>query len=252
MVIYPGIVVENKSLKPIVQGLKDLVLGQVDVSAPKILRGYVDSLIQTFENCRPGLTTEMIEGGESTAADFFLDLYNKELPRLEKAIEMNEAYLSEETRKDFFSEVCAVLTKVVIPAYVRLAVNFTPRERNDFYLLPHKLHFLERIAWAVAGMALGGFVVWAPFIPLWSKEWVLPFALAGLVFSDLRKFFSVKRYESELNRMVAKADLEIDRIEMAYLTEKLSPEVPGLEEPDLQTGKQEKLNHREKDQSIKN
>src|SRR5205809_7438744 len=118
-------------MKPIVQGLRDLLLGsQVGVSGQKALKGYVDSLIQTFENCRSGLSNEMIEGGESSAADFFLDLYNKELPRLSKSIEMNEAYLSEETRKAFFSEVCGVLTKVVIPAYVRLAVGFTPRERN--------------------------------------------------------------------------------------------------------------------------
>lgn len=246
VVIYSDTNVENKPLKSIVQGLKDLLLGpQVGVTGQKALKGYVGSLIQTFENCRPGLSNEMIEGRGPAAEDFFLDLYNKELPRLKKAIEMNEAYLSEETRNDFSSEVCEVLTKVVIPAYVRLAVSFTPRERNDFYLLPHKLHFLERIAWAFAGMILGAFVVWAPFIPIWSKEWVLPFSLAGLIYTDLRKFFSVKRYEGELNRMVANADLEINRIEMAYLTDqKLLPEIPGAEDADLQAEEQQKLKQR--------
>lgn len=232
VVIYSDTIVENKSPKPLSQWLRDLLLGpQVDVSGRKTLRGYVDSLIQIFENCRTGLSNEKIKEGESAAQNFFLDLYDKELPRLRKAIEVNEAYLSEETRNDFFNEVCDVLKKVVIPAYVRLAVSFTPRERNDFYLLPPKLHSLERVAWAGAGIVLGAFVVWAPFIPIWSKEWVLPFALAGLVYTDLRKYFAVKRYEGELNQVVAKADLEIDRIEMAYLTgEKLSPEILSVDD----------------------
>lgn len=234
-----------------VQGLKALLLGQAEEYPRRSLRGYVDSLIQTFENCRSGLSNETIEGGESASADFFFDLYNKELGRLSKAIEMNEAYLSDETRKQFFHEVCEVLTKVVIPAYVRLAVSFTHRERNDFYLLPHKLHFLERIFWAIGGMILGAFVVWAPFIPIWSKEWVLPFAISGLIFPDLRRFFSMKRYESELNRMVARADLEIDRIEMAYLTEKISPEIQPAED-ESQKPEQERLNQQKTNQSIKN
>lgn len=246
MVSYSHITVENKSLKPIGEGLTDLLLGpEVGVSGQKALRGYVDSLIQTFENCRSGLSNEMIKAGEPAAQDFFLDLYNKELPRLQKAIEVNEAYLSDQARNDFVGEVRALLRKVVIPAYVRLAFTFTPRERNDFFLLPHKLHFIERIGWVVAGILMGGFVVWAPFIPLWSKEWILPFFLSGLIYPDLRKYFSVKRYEGELNRMVAKADLEIDRIEMAYLTgEKLSPEILGADDADLQPEQQQKLKQR--------
>lgn len=247
------IFVEKKALKPIAQGFKDLLLGpQVRVSR-QTLRGYVDSLIQTFENFRSGISNEMLARREPSVEDFFVDLYNKELPRLKKAIETNETYLSEDARKDFVNEVCAVLRRMVIPAYVRLAVAFTPRERNDFFLLPEKLHLPERIAWAVAGMILGVFVVWAPFIPIWSKEWVLPFCVAGLIVPDLRKFVSVKRYEGELNRMVAKADLEIDRIEMEYLTaEKLSVATPGTvaDDADLQAGNQQKSLQQKSDRSI--
>ena len=207
MVIYPEIAVENKSSGPIVRGFRNLIFGsQIAVASEKTSRSYLDSLIRTFENCRSGLSNETLESGESAAENFFLDLYNKELPRLEKAVEINAVYLSQEARKDFFDEVRAVLIKVVIPAYVRLAFSFTPRERNDFFLLPGKLHFLERVLWAIGGIILGAFVVWAPFIPLWSKEWVLPFFLAGLIFPDLRKAFSTSRYEGELNRMVARAD----------------------------------------------
>ena len=36
----------------------------------------------------------------------------------------------------------------------------------------------ERGAQSLEWLALGSFVVWAPFIPIWEKEWILPFAAA--------------------------------------------------------------------------
>ncbi|MBI1846842.1 MAG: hypothetical protein HYR86_07705, partial [Candidatus Rokubacteria bacterium] len=111
-----------------------------------------------------------------------------------------------------------LVRQVVVPAYVRLATRFTRRERNGFFLAPDPWHALERVGWAAAGIALGAFVVWAPFIPLWSKEWVLPFFIAGLVFPSLRRAVALKGYEAELNRVVSRADAEISRIDTAYLT----------------------------------
>jgi hypothetical protein len=125
-----------------------------------------------------------------------------------------------------------LIRKVVIPAYVRLAVRFTPRERNGFYLSQEPFHGLERFGWAVAGVAVGALVIFAPFIPLWSKEWIIPFMLGGLVFPNVRRFLMVRQYEGELNRLVAKADDEIARIDSHYLTagepsEAASFTVPG-------------------------
>ena len=68
-------------------------------------------------------------------------------------------------------------------------------------------------------MAIGLFVVWAPFIPLWSKEWVLPFTVGGLVFPELRRWLSMRQYEGELNQLVGRADREIARVDLAYLTD---------------------------------
>jgi len=217
------------------------------IAGPAGLSGYIDSLIQTFENCRPGLSDEIIGAGEQEAEHFFADLYEKELPRLKSMIRVQEGYLSQDARERFLDEVCALIQKVVVPAYVRLAVRFTPRERNDFYLLPEQLHFVERIAAGVAGMALGGFVVWAPFIPLWSKEWVLPFLIAGLIFPNLRRLVSLKSYEAELNRLVAKADREIDRIEMAYITSEQSLQEPTSKEDSSGQQQQEEQAFRELD-----
>lgn len=209
----------------IAQSLIELLL-PVGVKRQATHADLVDSLLQSFENCRPGLSDEKIHGNNEEVSQFFLDIYEKERPRLINTINVQESFMSNEAREKFFAEIDSMIRTIVIPGYVRLATSYTPRERNDFYLVPQHFHFLERFGWALAGMLLGGFVVWAPFIPIWSKEWVLPFTIIGLIFPNIRKIFSIKRYENDLNRMVSKAENEIDRIEMDYTSQQLMAVTP--------------------------
>ena len=188
-----------------------------DSGSSRALDGFVDSLLQTFENCRPGLS-DALEGAKGeTAEAFFTGLYEKEIPRLRDVIRREESLLDTGGKAEYFRTVDDLIRKVVLPAYVRLAARFTARERNGFYLAPEPFHGLERFGWAVAGVAVGALVIFAPFIPLWSKEWIIPFMLGGLAFPDIRRFLMIRRYESEMNRVVAKADHEIARIDFHYL-----------------------------------
>jgi len=201
-----------------------------------VLGGFLDSLLQGFENCRVGLSDETLRSGEGVAVPFFLDLYEKEIPRLEETVRLFETGLPEPVQRDILAKVDELVRKVVVPAYVRLARRFTLRERNDFYLLPNPLHGLERILWGVLGMGLGAFVVWAPFIPIWEKEWVLLFLVGGLLFPNARRYLALRRYQAELNTIVAHADDEIRRTEIAYLSsalpeaERASVPAPGASE----------------------
>jgi hypothetical protein len=193
-----------------------------------MLDGFVDSLIQTFENCRPGLADEALRGSASVE-EFFAQLYEKEKPRLAELVAIQYAHLSAPGRQALVDKIDSRIVGVVIPAYVRLAARFTAQERNAFYLTPAAWHAAERLGFSAAGMALGGFVVWAPFIPLTAKEWVLFFALGGLVFPDLRRVFAWKRYESDLNDVVGRADDEIFRMDMELLTHEDPPvDVPAV------------------------
>jgi hypothetical protein len=182
----------------------------------RMLDGFVDSLLQTFENCRPGLSEETIAAGGAEA--FFVDLYEKEISRLRELIRRSQTHLSEAERDELFRRVDERVRKVVLPGYARLTSSFTRRERNDFYLTPEALHGAERLGWGVAGLLLGGFVVAAPFIPLWSKEWVLVFATVGLLFPNLRRVFALRRYQAELNQLVTRTDDEIWRMDLALMT----------------------------------
>jgi hypothetical protein len=181
----------------------------------RTLDGFVDSLLQTFENSRPGLTTEMLEQGE--VEPFFRDLYEKEIDSLREKI-AQLTHLSQDEQQELLQRVDERIRKVVLPAYARLASGFTPRERNDFYLTKETLHALERLAWGGLGVVLGAFIVWAPFIPIWSKEWVLVFGVGGLVFPSVRRYFALRRYQHELNDLVARTDDEIWRLDLGYLT----------------------------------
>jgi hypothetical protein len=181
----------------------------------RTLDGFVDSLLQTFENSRPGLTAGML--AEGSVEHFFRDLYDKEVKRLREKVG-RLGHLSAREQEELFERVDERIRKVVLPAYGRLASRFTPRERNDFFLAPEALRGLERVAWAALGLGLGAFVVWAPFIPLWSKEWVLVFGVGGLVFPSLRAYLAQRRYQSELNDLVARTDDEIWRLDLGYMT----------------------------------
>jgi pilus assembly protein TadC len=201
-----------------------------------MLDGFVASLIQSFENFRLGLSDEALKAGERATQAFFLAQYEKEVPRLRDTIRLVEIGVSEETRQDAFGRVDELIRAVVVPAYARLAARFTDRERNDFYLVPEPLHGLERLGWGAAGIVLGAFAVWAPFIPLWEKEWILPFAIAGLFLPNIRRYLALRRYQSELNALVARADDEIWRMDLAYMTGVgLSAEASGA------TGRSERL-----------
>lgn len=181
------------------------------------LGGFIDQVFQMFEDCRPGLPDDAVRAGEQAVQGYFLDLYEKEVPRLRDHIHQHAAHLTASAAEALSREVDRLVRTVILPAYVRLSCRQTSRERNDFYLTPENAHVAERIGWALSGALIGGFVVWAPFIPLWSKEWVLPFFVGGLFFPELRRYFALKRYEKHLNDLVARADREMSRIDVAYL-----------------------------------
>jgi hypothetical protein len=186
------------------------------VARASALGSALDSLVQTFENCRQGLTDDALAQADRVE-QFFLEIYAKEAPRIRETVMQLQTHLPEGGAESLVTEVDQLARRVVLPAYVRHAQRFTERERKDFYLVKSSLRFVERAAWTLAGVAIGALVVWAPFIPLWSKEWVLPFALAGLFFPELRGWLANRRYEREINLVVARADQEMARMEVAYL-----------------------------------
>jgi hypothetical protein len=191
----------------------------------------VDSLLQTFENCRPGLPDEALSGPRERVEAFFAGLYAKESGRLAEVVDLCCQHLPPPGRQELRSRTDAFIRNVLVPAYARAAQAFTRRERRDFFLVPEGLRLLERAAWAAGGIGLGLFAVWAPFIPIWSKEWVFVFLVGGLVYPNLRRVLALRRYQAELNGLVARAEDEIWRMDLAYVTMAERPAVAGEAAP---------------------
>jgi hypothetical protein len=181
---------------------------------PRALDGFVEAVVQSFENCRAGLGDEAVRAGGAEA--YFRARYEAERARLPDLVRLENPHLGEAARKALVERVDRLVSEVVVPAYVRVAVRFTEGERRDFFHLP-ELRLVERAGFALLGLLLGAFVLWARFIPLWSKEWLLPFFLGGLVYPELRRYVRVRRYGADLERIVAGADAEIGRIDVSYL-----------------------------------
>ena len=206
--------------------------------APRLgaLGGFLDTLLQTFENCREGLSDAQALAGAGEAERFFTQLYEKERPRLLEALALHGGHLSPAARAELLAAVDERVRTVLVPAYARQAAPFTVRERNDFYVTPPSWHLLERLGLALAGTLVGAFVVWAPFIPIWSKELVLVFGLGGLVWPELRRLTALRRYQGALNRLVSHGESDVGRLEMALMTGEVmqrveaAPELPAEEE----------------------
>lgn len=182
--------------------------------AANVLGGFVDELVQKLENCRAGLPEGL---GTDAVQRYVFDLYDAERPRLHDAVQALAPLVDEAALMKEEDELDALFRRVLLPAYARGATDMTRRERNDFYLAKQGLHGIERIGWAAGGILVGTFVVWAPFIPLFAREAILPFAVGGLFFPELRRYFSYRRYTREINGLVGKVEAEARRLQSVYL-----------------------------------
>lgn len=179
------------------------------------LGGVVDTLLQAFEDRRAGLRDDVPTSVEAEA--YFLKTYEGESERLRDALALAEPQLSSRRREALAADVDALVRRVLVPAYARVAAGFTARERNDFFLLRGAGRYVERAGWLAGGLLVGALVIAAPFVPLWSKEWILGFGLVGLAFPELRRYVGMRRYQRELDTLSARSAREIERLRDAVL-----------------------------------
>ncbi len=176
---------------------------------------FIDTLLQSFEDRRLGLKDQALTA--EAAEPFFASIHDQEGSRLRAALREADPHLSEEDRTALQTEVDEFVRRVLVPGYARLAAPFTGRERNDFFLARGATRAFERIACVGGGTLVGVLVVWAPFIPLWSKEWIWLFAIAGLFVPETRRYLAFRRYGREVNELSARSARELERLREAYL-----------------------------------
>jgi hypothetical protein len=130
------------------------------------------------------------------------------------------AYLESELPRAYFDALEGELRLSLPAAWRAVAEPFTALEARSFGRWRGG-DLGARLAYVLGGLALGGLVVWLPFIPIWEK-WV-PFALAvaGWWLPDAQVAWHRRRYGRELGRIArrfegAQAALEA-RVPMSEL-----------------------------------
>jgi hypothetical protein len=109
-------------------------------------------------------------------------------------------------------------------AWRAVAVPFTALEARGFGRWRGG-DLSARLAYVLGGLALGGLIVWLPFIPIWEK-WV-PFALAigGWWLPDAQVAWHRRRYGRELGRIVRRFEASQRALEARVPMSELLP--PG-------------------------
>src|SRR5450432_2366039 len=111
------------------------------------------------------------------------------------------AYRESELPAIYFEALEGELRTALPAAWRAVAVPFTALEGRGFGRWRGG-DLSARLTYVLGGLALGGLVVWLPFIPIWEK-WV-PFALAasGWWLPDAQAAWHRRRYGRELGRIV--------------------------------------------------
>ncbi len=114
-----------------------------------------------------------------------------------------------------------------LPQYVIHAIEQTRLEQSN-YDLWRRGEPASRVAYALAGLVVGGLIWYVPFIPIWEK-WLAP-ALAGVgfIYPELRRWVFDLRHIRTMNRLVAHAEkYQKDRRLHAYSTQQALDEALG-------------------------
>jgi hypothetical protein len=201
--------------------------------AARMLDGFVDSIVQSFENCRPGLSDAAVSDTGTAVEGYFLGFYEKERPRLHDLVEVSYSHMPEADRQALEAKIDQRIRNVLIPAYARIARRFTARERNDFYHSKEGWHGAERVAFGLGGILLAFLMMILRFIPLTAREVVALLAVGGLFYPELRRVFAWKGFESQLNHLVERTDDEIFRMDLALLTQ--TPKTAAAAAPPVET-----------------
>ena len=110
------------------------------------------------------------------------------------------AYLDSQLPPVYFEALERELQTALPAAWRAIAVPFTALEARRFGIWRGG-DLGARLAYVLAGLVLGGLIVWLPFIPIWEK-WV-PFALAGAGWwlPDASVAWHRRRYARDLGRI---------------------------------------------------
>ncbi len=145
-------------------------------------------LLADLERARPGFPIDA--NGFAKAADARMRL---------RLADLRAQFASVGSDLDY-ERVARELEEVLLGRYVIFAQAQSERERRGGGGWRGG-DVVSRIVLGLAGLAVGGFIVWAPFIPIWDK-WV-PFAamLAAPTIPDMQRWWFARQHARQLQAL---------------------------------------------------
>jgi hypothetical protein len=122
-----------------------------------------------------------------------------------KLAEIRPGYLELGGSESYWQELEHEILDTAMPRYVAAAVEKTRLERAS-YDLWRRGDPAARGALALAGLAIGGFIVWAPFIPIWDKGFAFVLAAVFACYPEIKRWFYDFRHYRLLNHLITGAE----------------------------------------------
>jgi hypothetical protein len=122
-------------------------------------------------------------------------------------------YRESELPTAYFDALADEVSASVPARWRAVAHPFTEIEKHDF-LLWRGGDVVARLVYVFVGLAVGGFCVWAPFIPIWEKWFPFLLALASWWLPSAQVAYQRRRYARLLGNIVSqleRAQPQLDR-----------------------------------------
>ena len=122
-----------------------------------------------------------------------------------KVAKIREAYEEIGGSSSYWESLEKEVMTVVVPQYVPAAHELTERERHNFYIWRGG-DVAARFAFALAGLVLGGIIIWLPFIPIVEDTFAFFLTLCGFVYPDLMRFMYERRHARLMNQLITTSE----------------------------------------------
>ncbi len=166
-------------------------------------------LFAVLQDCEHRRRSLPLDDGEATAK-------LEEIAR-EKLAEIAPCYVEAGGTPAYWCELESEVLETALPQYARAAAAQT-RLELDSYGLWRQGDPLSRLALGLAGLAVGGLIVKAPFIPIFDDAFAFVLAAASFFYPEIKRLVFDWRHSRLLNRLITQAERYQHR-QLPYVSE---------------------------------
>jgi hypothetical protein len=123
----------------------------------------------------------------------------------QKLAEIRACYEEAGGTPGYWRELESEVMETALPQYTRAAAAQTRLELAS-YGLWRQGDPLSRLALGLAGLAVGGLIVKAPFIPIFEDAFAFALAVAAFLYPEIKRLVFDWRHSRLLNRLIAQAE----------------------------------------------